>query len=192
MRLRFPAKAVLLCSSLLLVSACAQGASARGMTILPGDLEGPASPSVASSVGVGRVSGGKETSPAWKSNIDNGPFLEALRESLRLAGLLADRPDAPLAVDATLVRVDSPSFGFDLTVTSVVRYTVRETRTGAVVIDEEITATHTATVGDAFVGSTRLQLANEGSARKNIALLVRRLNTIRKNAPAQAPGAPST
>lgn len=192
MPLRAPIRTALLSCTLALASACAEGATARGMTVTPADLKGPASPSVSSSVGVGKVSGGKETNPAWKSNIDNGPFMDALRESLRLAGLLSDRPDAPLSVDAALVSVDSPTFGFDLTVTSVVRYTVREARTGAVVIDEEIRATHTATVSDAFYGPTRLQLANEGSARKNIALLVQRLNTIRKNAPAPAAPPPAT
>lgn len=187
MTLRFPAKAALLCSSLLLVSACAQGASARGMTILPDDVKAPAGPTVASSIGVGKVAGGKETSGLGKPNIDNPPFREALRESLRLAGLLSDRPDAPLSVDATIVQLDTPSFGFDMKARSVVRYVVRETRTGAVVIDEQITAEHTTTIGEAFVGETRIRLAAEGSARKNIALLVQRLNTIRKNTPAAQP-----
>jgi hypothetical protein len=185
-----------LCAALLLASACAEGASARGMTITPADLKAPASPDVAGAVGVGQVAGGKETNPAWKSNIGDAEFREALQESLRLAGLLCDRPDAPLAVQATLVKIDQPSFGFDMKVTSVVRYTVK-TRSGAVVIDEEITAEHTATVGDAFAGSTRLRLANEGSARRNIAALVDRINTIRKGgaaapAPAPPPAAPLT
>ncbi len=179
-----PAKLFLLCSTLLLASACAEGATAKGMTILPDDLKAPPSPAVASSFLVGQVAGGKETNPAWTSKIDDASFREALQASLRLAGLLSDRPDAPLVVDATLVTLDQPVFGFDMTVTSVVRYRVREARSGAPVIEEEIAAAHTATVGDAFYGPTRLQLANEGSARKNIAALVQRLNTIQKNAPA--------
>jgi hypothetical protein len=174
------ARLLLACSALALASACAEGASARGMTITAADLRGPTSPDVAGAVAVGPVSGGKETNPAWKSNIDDASFREALQESLRVAGLLSPRPDAPLAVSATIVNLDQPMMGFSLTVTSVVRYTVRETRSGAVVIDEQITADHTATVGDAFNGTTRLKLANEGSARKNIARLVERLNTIRK------------
>jgi hypothetical protein len=177
-----------LCAALLLASACAEGASARGMTVTAADLKGPASPDVAGAVAVGQVSGGKETNPAWKSNIGDAQFREALVESLRATGLLSDRPDAPLSVQATLVSVDQPFLGFDMKVTSVVRYTVRETRSGTVVIDEPITAEHTATVSDAFYGPSRLKLANEGSARKNIAALVDRLNAVRKTpAPATKP-----
>ncbi|HEY6098912.1 MAG TPA: hypothetical protein VIW03_05755 [Anaeromyxobacter sp.] len=185
--MRLPAKVSLLCAALLLAAGCAHGATAVGMTLTQQDLAGPPSPAVAGLVAVGNVTGGEETNPATTPKIADGPFREALQASLRLAGLLSDQPNPPLVVSATLVKLDQPMFALDMTVTSVVRYTVREARTGAVVIDEEITAAHTATVGQAFAGTTRLQLANEGSARKNIALLVKRLNTIRKNAPAAAP-----
>jgi hypothetical protein len=47
-----------------------------------------------------------------------------------------------------------------------------------------ITATHVATTGDALVGATRHVLAIEGSARKNLAALVTRLNTIQRKVPA--------
>jgi hypothetical protein len=55
------------------------------------------------------------------------------------------------------------------------------------VIDEVVTATHVATAGDALVGLSRHVLAVEGSARKNVAALVKRLNTIQRKAPAAAP-----
>jgi hypothetical protein len=173
------ARLLLACSALALASACAEGASARAMTITAADLKGPTSPDVAGAVAVGAVTGGRETNPAGKPGIADAAFREALQESLKLAGLLCDRPDAPLSVTATIVNLDQPVFGLNLTVTSVVRYAVR-TRSGALVIDEEIKAEHTATFNEAFSGTTRIKLASEGSARNNIALLVRRLNTIRK------------
>ena len=40
---------------------------------------------------------------------------------------------------------------------------------------EQVVTPFTATMGDAFVGSTRLKLANEGAVRKNIAQLVAKL-----------------
>jgi hypothetical protein len=114
----------------------------------------------------------------WKSNIDSDSFREALLESLRAVGFLADS-GALLALPARLVTLDQPSFGFNLTVTSVVHYTLKDVRSGVVIMDEDVKAEHTAKVSEAFVGSTRLQLANEGSARKNIAGLIERMNQIR-------------
>lgn len=179
------ARLLLACSALTLASACAQGATARAMTITTADLKGPASPDVAGAIAVGAVSGGRETNPAGKPGIADAAFREALQESLKLAGLLCERPDAPLSVTATIVNLDQPVFGLNLTVTSIVRYAVR-TRSGAVVIDEEIKAEHTATFNEAFSGTTRIKLASEGSARNNIAALVGRLNTIRRGGAAAA------
>ncbi|HEY6005119.1 MAG TPA: hypothetical protein VIV57_19730 [Anaeromyxobacter sp.] len=178
-----PARAVLLSCALALGSACAEGATARGMTVTPDDLRSPTSPGLAGQFAVSEVGGGTQTNPMWTSQIDDASFREALVESLRAAGLLSGRPDAPLAVEARLVKLDQPMFGLDMTVTSIVHYTVKDVRSGAMLIDEDVTAQHTAKMGEAFVGATRLKLANEGSARKNIAALIERLKQIRVAAP---------
>ncbi len=68
-----------------------------------------------------------------------------------------------------------PLFGFDMTVTTRIRYTLVDTHTNQVLLEEVIAAPHTATTGDAFVGTTRLRLANEGSAKKNIQNFLNRL-----------------
>jgi hypothetical protein len=181
-------RTALAASAFVLLSACAQGATARGMTITPADLRAPPNPGLVQSVTVTGVAGGKETNPMWKSNIGDAAFREALEESLRAVAFLSQPGTAPLALEARLVRVDQPFAGFNMTVTSVVHYTIKEVRSGAVLIDEDVEAQHTATVGDAFVGTTRLQLANEGSARKNIAALIERMNKIQVGvAPAAAP-----
>lgn len=180
---RIPRAALLSCA-LALASACAEGASAKGMTVTPEDLRAPPSPGLAGQFAVSEVAGGTQTNPMWTSQIDDASFREALIESLRAAGLLSPGPDAPLAVQARLVKLDQPFMGFDMTVTSVVHYTVRDVRSGAVLIDEDVTAEHTAKMSEAFAGVTRLKLANEGSARKNIASLIERLKQIRVAAPA--------
>jgi hypothetical protein len=156
------------------------------MSLQAADLKGPPSAAVASAVAVGDVSGGQETTITSGARIADASFRDALVESLRLAGLLSEGPDAPLSVGATIVQVSAPSFGFDMTTTSVVRYVVRERRSGAVVIDDTITSEHTATMGDAFVGETRARLSVEGSARKSIAAIVQRLNSIQRKGPAPA------
>ncbi len=171
-------RALLAMCTLFLLSACAQGATAKGMTITPADLRSPPNPRLAGSVAISDVAGGRETHPLWTSQIDDAAFREALLESLRAVGFLSERGDAPLALQVRLVKLDQPLIGFNMTVTSVVHYTVRDVRTGAVLIDDDVAAEHTATMGDAFVGVKRLQLANEGSARKNIAALIERLNQI--------------
>jgi hypothetical protein len=176
-------RALLLSCALALGSACAEGATARGMTVTPDDLRSPTNPGLAGQFAVSEVAGGTETNPMWKSQIDDVSFREALVESLRAAGLLSTGPDAPLAVQARLVKLEQPFLAFDMTVTSVVHYTVKDVRSGAVLIDEDVTAAHTAKVSEAFVGVTRLKLANEGSARRNIAALIERLKQIRVAAP---------
>lgn len=172
-------RTLLAASTLALLSACASGATAKGMTIDPADIKSKPAPGLAGSVSVAQVGGGTETHPLWTSKIDDASFHAALVESLRVAGLLSEKEGSPLALQVRLVKLDQPFMGFNMTVTSVVHYTVKDTRSGATVIDEDITAAHTATVGDAFAGVTRLRLANEGSARKNIAALIERLNAIR-------------
>lgn len=184
---RHTSRSLLLVCAAALLSACAQGATAKGMTLTSADLGAPPSPALAGAVEVAEVGGGRETSPLWTSQIDDASFREALVESLRLAGLLSEGGGAPLALHARLVKLEQPFMGFDMTVTSIVHYTVKDARTGAVLIDEDVAAAHTATMGDAFVGATRLKLANEGSARKNIAALVQRLKAIQVVAPAGKP-----
>ncbi len=179
-------RAALAACALALVSACAQGATAKGMTVTPADLRSPPSPGLARSMAIGDVGGGRETHPLWTSQIEDASFREALLESLRSVGFLSDGASAPLTIAARLVSLEQPFLGFNMTVTSVVHYTVKDVRSGAALIDEDIKAEHTATVSDAFVGVKRLQLANEGSARKNIAALIERLNQIRVT-PAAAP-----
>jgi hypothetical protein len=176
-------RALLLSCALALTSACAEGASARGMTVTPDDLRSPTNPGLAGQFAVSAVAGGTETNPAWTSQIDDASFREALVESLRAAGLLSPGPSAPLAVQARLVKLDQPMFGLDMTVTSIVHYTVKDVRNGAVLVDEDVTAAHTAKMGEAFVGATRLKLANEGSARRNIAALIERLKQIKVATP---------
>ena len=64
--------------------------------------------------------------------------------------------------------MDQPLIGFDMTVTSHIAYSLVRNATQEAVLQETIVAPYTATVGDAFLGVKRLQLANEGSVRENV------------------------
>ena len=63
-----------------------------------------------------------------------------------------------------------------MSVSSTVRYNVIDAVSNAVVFDETIRATYTASFGEAFAGVNRLRLATEGLAWKNIALLIEKLD----------------
>lgn len=125
-----------------------------------------------SAFSVGGVTGGKETSPLWKSNVSSEDFAEALRQSLAGHALLASTT-GKYVVDAELLEVKQPVLGgFNMSVTSTVSYKVTEAATSAIVLEETIINEYTAKMGDAFVGVERLRLANEGSMKGNIAKFI--------------------
>jgi hypothetical protein len=162
--------------SAMFLGGCASGASAAGMTVKAADLRSPTSPEVAQSMGVGDVVGGEETDAMGASQIDNPQFKKALVKSLLVAGLLAMGPVPKYVVTADLVMLKQPVAAMNMTVTSRVRYKVKDYQSGAVVFDEEILAAFTAKPADSLIGVERLRLANEGSARKSIAMLIEKLN----------------
>lgn len=118
-------------------------------------------------VQVNNVSGGQSTNPLWLSKVGNPEFQDALQQSLSAQGLLGQGP-ARYRLDAMLMQLKQPLAGFDLTVSSTIRYVVIDTRTNRTSFDQTVTAAYTAGVGDAIVAVERLRLANEGSIKNNI------------------------
>jgi hypothetical protein len=118
-----------------------------------------------------QVTGGQKTNPMLASQISGDDFRTALVQSLRDSGIFrsvdADG-NAPYKLDVRLDAVEQPAAGFNMTVGVRSDWTLSKSQGGAVVWQQPIYSTYTATVGDAFVGGTRLRLANEGAARKNI------------------------
>lgn len=117
------------------------------------------------------VSGGSETNPLWTAQVSNEDLKTALESSLGAAGYLGtDGP--PMIVTANMVALNQPMAGFDMSVTSRIQYSV--TSDGRVVFDDTVSATGTATIGDAFAGVERLRLANEKSIQENIRQFITR------------------
>ncbi|MEO8627527.1 MAG: hypothetical protein ABI612_05415 [Betaproteobacteria bacterium] len=117
------------------------------------------------------VAGGKPTSSMRGSQIADEDFAKALRESIEKSGLFAkvsNDPDAHYRLDAFIGQLSQPFAGFDMTVTMEVSYTLTDAQLHQRIWQKNVLTSHTATVGDAFAGVKRLQLANEGAARKNI------------------------
>ena len=126
------------------------------------------------------VTGGKETNPAWVSNVSSSEFELALEESLRSVGMLsANRQGGRYQLVAHLEKLDQPLMGFDMTVTASVSYSLVERSSGKTVWQKSLLSPYTATVSDAFVGSQRLRLANEGTIRQNIAQLIAELQQLK-------------
>jgi len=129
-------------------------------------------------VAIKDVTGGRETNPMWVSNVSSSDFERALEASLRDAGLLsANRQSGRYQLVAHLLKLDQPFAGFSMTVTATVQYALVERSTGQAAWERTITTPYTAQASDAFLGSERLKLANEGAARANIEKLVEAIVT---------------
>jgi len=179
----------------MFLGGCVSASTSQGMTVKAADIKTAPSPEVAKAVGVGVVTGGEATDPMWGvSQIDNPAFKRALVRSLYKAGLLSEGANPKYIVTVELIALKQPLFGADMKVTSRIRYTITDSATKAVVLNEEVIAPYTATFGDSLIGVQRLRLANEGSARKSIAMLIEKLNAAgnRTSKPALPPSSPST
>jgi hypothetical protein len=119
------------------------------------------------------VTGGKDTNPMWVSSVSSSDFERALEASLKDAGLLSpNRQGSKYVLIANLAKLDQPMFGASMTVTASVRYSLLDRATNLEVFDRTLVTPYTAAWNDAFVGSERLKLANEGAVRMNIQQLI--------------------
>ncbi|MEE1673258.1 hypothetical protein SNR37_002672 [Agarivorans aestuarii] len=160
------------------LAGCASGAQVANMVNKGEQQQFPQE--IQENLALSSVTGGEETNPAWTSEISDKAFSEAIKQSLVEQGLFSDDGNYQLAVE--MVEIEQPLFGLDMTVTTTVKYTLTDKETGKVLFDETVNAPYTATVGDAFAGVKRLQLANEGSGRENIKGLLELLSKLDINA----------
>lgn len=160
----------------VLLTGCASPARVEQMTAAASPAQRIASTPLKKNVAVKDITGGKETNPAWVSNVGNGEFEKALEASLQDAGLLSEGKQlGKYTLIAHIMKMDQPLMGFDMTVTATVQYTLVERASGKTVLSREIALPFTATISDAFSGVERLRLANEGAVRSNIKKLIEEL-----------------
>jgi hypothetical protein len=158
--------------ALLVLTGCASPARIEEMSINSSSSQAVNAP-LKKSIGVSEVTGGKETNPMWASQVSSESFQRALEISLRNVGLSDPLLSANrYHLTADILQVSQPVMGLDMTVTANVRYSLIDTATRKEVFSKVIAGTYTAKFSDAFVGSERLKLANEGAAKTNIQLLV--------------------
>ena len=150
------------------LSACASGAK-PGAMLAPNTAQTTisANSNLREAVGIGQVSGGRETNPLLVSDVSSSDMAEALRLSLSVRTMLAIR-DERFRLEANMINLQQPMIGANMTVTSKVRYRLTRVTDNAIVFEREITAPFTAAWNSTFYGVERLRLANEGSIRENI------------------------
>lgn len=134
------------------------------------------------SIAVMEVTGGRETNPMWSSQVSSDSFQRALEISLQNLNLSDPVKSANrYHLTADILEVSQPMLGLDITVTTVVRYSLVNATSRKEIFSKVINAAYTAKMSDALVGTERMRLANEGAARANIKLLTDEL--LRQPAP---------
>jgi len=167
----------MLMASFVALVGCATPARMGNMTISPTDMaKYNGDTPLFESIFVKSVHGGEDTNPLWTSQIGNNEFRGALENSLLAARLLERvKGTGRYSLEVKLMSIDQPVFGASFTVTTNIRYILREVKSDKVIFEENLLAPYTATMSDALYGVKRLRLANEGSARENINRLISRL-----------------
>lgn len=161
-------KTILLLVGIALMAGCAS--SPQLLDMIPKD-EKLVFESTGKSLKIVRATGGEETNPMGSSKINAKDYKLALIESIKKSNLFTQVSFDNISdyeLTATILSQDQPAIGLDMTVTLTVAYVIKSSSTGDKVFDKPITASYTASVGEAFVGVTRLRKANEGAVRENI------------------------
>lgn len=162
--------ALVVCASL---SACASGAKYENMIAAPSaDYSISSKNKFYKAITLQEVRGGKETNPLLLSKVGNPEFQSALEDSLKQHSLLSENGTGRYALDAELMALEQPVIGFTFDVDSVVQYKLIDQKKNSIVYDKTIKETGTAKMSDAFVGVTRLRMANENSVKENISSFI--------------------
>ena len=172
-----PTKFLFVSGMLICLCGCASAAKMQNMAYTgPTAQQKVYASGLQREVKMGFVGGGSETSALWTSQIGTEEFSGAVRQSLSEQGLFSETGRYELTV--MLLRIDQPLVGLDMTVSTTVQYILKDSANDEVVLDRTVITPHTATMGDALIGATRLRLANEGSARSNIEGLLEELSKL--------------
>jgi len=149
-----------------MLSACATPSQPTAMTASGVPLASKSSDTVSIT-----VTGGRHTSSTYVSQISDADSREALKQSILKSALFSQVVDGRAGgywLNAYIGALAQPLMGMSLTVDMEVSYTLADSVTGKAVWQQNIATSHTATGSDSIVAATRLRLANEAAARKNI------------------------
>ena len=171
-------KKLILVSVAFLIGGCAAPARHDQMSVFTSVQR--TNPALKGTVAVADVTGGKDTNPAWKSEVSSDAFRRALELSLENAGLLSKiLAGSKYRLTADLIKLDQPFAGIDMTVTSTVRYSLVDAKSLKEVYGRTTQISFTAKFSDSLLGAERLRIANEGAVKENIKLLLADLEALK-------------
>ena len=114
-------------------------------------------------------------------HINDEDFSQALRESIEKSGLfrkaLRDVP-GKYQLQAFFTQIDEQIFGIDMTASMEVNYTLARTAPKEVLWKKGISSSYTAGLSESLISITRLQLATEGAARRNIEQAIQEISKL--------------
>jgi hypothetical protein len=153
--------------------------TAQGMAVRSADLKGPAAGELATAIAIDEVSGGGAgTDVSGMPSVSNEDLKTALINSLQTAGLFSQSTAPRFKLKAKLLSFlgEKAAGTFDTAVSATIHYTVSDVESGRVIFNEAIQVTHTARQGESAIEITRVRIAMEGAARKNIATFIEKIN----------------
>lgn len=173
-----------LCLSIFVLSGCAKPACHQNMVISNAEMlkfcsDSKKETKFQNHIAVEMVTGGKETNPLWTSMVNANEFKQALAKSLDNARLYhSDQKTAPYRLEASLNKLDQPLIGLDMTVTCHATYRIFNNKTNKVVYEKTLKTPYTEKFTNAFLGTERLKMANEGAVKANIKGLINDLYNV--------------
>lgn len=166
---------ILVCAAMVPSSGCA----ARSAMMVPASFE--VVNKHAKTVQITESVGGRETHPLWTSQISNSAFTEALANAVAKSQVfqsVVKGGKADYILDVTILKYDQPLLGADFDIKMKTRWELTDSVTHKLVWSDTIDTTYKARLTDALVSSERLQKANEGAVRTNIAEGIKRLSRL--------------
>ena len=148
------------------LSGCASTATREAMLV-----GAPATKNYPYSVSV-QTRGGTETSATTGSTVSNEELKAAVEGSIMQSKLfksVVQGGNGDYEITVIVTQLTKPVFGASFTVEMEAGWALTKASDKAVVLRKVVKSAHTATLDDAIVGATRMRIAVEGAARKNIA-----------------------
>jgi len=100
------------------------------------------------------------------NSVENREFERALVASLKDANLFSK--DGKYKLKADILELNAPAFGYNVTATMNVRYTLLDNENANIIFTRTIEKSYTTTMDDSYVADERVKLAKEGAAKENI------------------------
>jgi hypothetical protein len=125
--------------------------------------------------------GGKETNPLWTSQISNSTFTEALANSIAKSEVfqsVVKGGKADYILDVTILKYDQPLLGANFDIKMKTTWELTDSVTHKLIWSDTIETTYKGKFTDALIAAERLQKANEGAVRTNIAEGIKRLSKL--------------